>query len=382
MNKVAFLVENAFDFNHFGVRNYFSTLKNILNRDSIVEFISYKMGMNGTKWYKVYVEDTAQQRIEDRELVLNKLSTISLEHIQKHLSQLPSVKKKYHYQYIGSSLENEKYDLCIITNPWCVNNYVKIHAKRIVGLVYDLIPNVYTFTKSQKDFTWGGMHNVGYKYYNKYCDEIITINVAVAEQYKNLYPHVPKNKVSYLKPFVTLGFENADIKDIEKENAIMLAAPFDLRKGLLSLPAMINKLEDLLEKVYIFGVPRCSQKEFQEFFKKVNCDKIVYYPKISQEKLISLYSKSKFLLFPSLDEGLGLPLLEAQICGCRVVTTNKEPMNKLGLNGSYLLANILDQDIEIMRHMLNDSDFDYNKLSEVAKNKFLYDGIAEQVLGE
>lgn len=381
LKKIAFLVESTFEINHFGVRNYFSTLKNVLEKNNIVEFISYRMSISGIKWYRVSVKAMkTEEKEEDRELKPNGRKLIRHSDLQKHLPKVSKVEKRYYYQYIGDSLKNEDYDICVITNPWCINEHVKIHAKKIIGLVYDLIPNMYSFTKADKDFIWGWMHNVGYNHYNKYCDKILTINVAVAEQYKSLYPNVQKDKVSYFKPFVTLGFENVSLDDVKKENAIILAAPFDLRKGLLSMPKIINELENNIDRIYIFGLPRCSPKEFEDFFSKVNCKKITYYPRVSQEKLISLYSKSKFLLFPSLDEGLGLPILEAQICGCRVVTTDKEPMNKLTLNGSYVLTNEFDDDIEAMKNILNDDEFNYKELGKIAKNKFLYDGIEEQFI--
>lgn len=384
LKKIAFLVESTFQINHFGVRNYFSTIKNVLDKNNIVEFISYRMCHSGIRWYRVsvrIVKKTEQTEQEDLELKINNHNSITLKDLQKHLSQINKEEKRHYYQYIGDTLKNENYDICFITNPWCLNGNIKIDAKKIIGLVHDLIPNTYSFNKTHKDFTWGWMHNVGYKYYNEYCDKIVANSFAVSEQYKNLYPNVQKDKVGYFKPFVTAGFERASVNNANKENAIILAAPFDLRKGLLSMPKILNKLENCLDRIYIFGLPRCSPKQFDDFFKQINCKKITYYPQVSQEKLIDLYSKSKFLLFPSLDEGLGLPILEAQICGCRVVTTNKEPMNKLILNGSYVLTDVLSNDINEMKNMLNDNNFNYEELSMIAKSKFLYDDVEEQFIG-
>lgn len=44
-------------------------------------------------------------------------------------------------------------------------------------------------------------------------------------------------------------------------------------------------------------------------------------------ELESYYSHAMALLFPSLEEGFGWPILEAQACGCPVITTNRPPMN-------------------------------------------------------
>ncbi len=43
---------------------------------------------------------------------------------------------------------------------------------------------------------------------------------------------------------------------------------------------------------------------------------------VPQSDIIQFYSSSEALVFPSLDEGFGLPVLEAMQCGCPVITSN------------------------------------------------------------
>jgi glycosyltransferase involved in cell wall biosynthesis len=50
----------------------------------------------------------------------------------------------------------------------------------------------------------------------------------------------------------------------------------------------------------------------------------------TDEDLRALYSTAEMLLFPSLQEGFGWPIIEAQSCGCPVVTSNRPPMNEVG----------------------------------------------------
>jgi glycosyltransferase involved in cell wall biosynthesis len=40
------------------------------------------------------------------------------------------------------------------------------------------------------------------------------------------------------------------------------------------------------------------------------------------------------LLFPSWEEGFGWPIIEAQACGCRVLTSNRQPMMEVGGEGA------------------------------------------------
>jgi len=55
------------------------------------------------------------------------------------------------------------------------------------------------------------------------------------------------------------------------------------------------------------------------------------------ETLRALYSAAEVLLFPSWDEGFGWPIIEAQACGCRVVTTGKPPMTEVGGDAAFYI---------------------------------------------
>ena len=46
----------------------------------------------------------------------------------------------------------------------------------------------------------------------------------------------------------------------------------------------------------------------------------------SNEDIRALYSGAQALLFPSLEEGFGWPVVEAQACGCPVITSARSPM--------------------------------------------------------
>jgi glycosyltransferase involved in cell wall biosynthesis len=50
----------------------------------------------------------------------------------------------------------------------------------------------------------------------------------------------------------------------------------------------------------------------------------------NDEKLAALYSHATALLYPSLYEGFGLPVLEAMACGCPVITSNISSLPEVG----------------------------------------------------
>jgi glycosyltransferase involved in cell wall biosynthesis len=71
--------------------------------------------------------------------------------------------------------------------------------------------------------------------------------------------------------------------------------------------------------------------------------------------LNALYARAECLLFPSLEEGYGWPILEAMQVGCRVLTTGRAPMTEIGgeavsyldprdeAQGAQRLAQVLDE---------------------------------------
>ncbi|MCI0539116.1 MAG: glycosyltransferase family 4 protein [Verrucomicrobiales bacterium] len=52
-------------------------------------------------------------------------------------------------------------------------------------------------------------------------------------------------------------------------------------------------------------------------------------------ELCALYSSAELLLFPSLAEGFGWPIIEAQACGCRVVTSRRQPMIEVAGDAAF-----------------------------------------------
>ncbi|KKQ67183.1 MAG: Glycosyl transferase group 1 [Candidatus Daviesbacteria bacterium GW2011_GWA2_38_24] len=53
-------------------------------------------------------------------------------------------------------------------------------------------------------------------------------------------------------------------------------------------------------------------------------------PRVSYEEMPLLYCAAKVLLYPSLYEGFGLPILEAMSCGTPVITSNVSSMSEVG----------------------------------------------------
>lgn len=58
---------------------------------------------------------------------------------------------------------------------------------------------------------------------------------------------------------------------------------------------------------------------------------------LADEFINAAYCGASCLLFPSLDEGFGWPIIEAMASGCPVITTNKAPMNEVGGEAAFYI---------------------------------------------
>jgi glycosyltransferase involved in cell wall biosynthesis len=58
--------------------------------------------------------------------------------------------------------------------------------------------------------------------------------------------------------------------------------------------------------------------------------KVLFFQGIDNYVLQAAYSLARACVFPSLAEGFGWPIIEAQACGCPVLTSDAAPMNEVG----------------------------------------------------
>jgi glycosyltransferase involved in cell wall biosynthesis len=92
--------------------------------------------------------------------------------------------------------------------------------------------------------------------------------------------------------------------------------------------------------------------------------------------LQALYSRAAVLLFPSLAEGFGWPLIEAQACGCPVITTDEPPMNEVAgkaarclprLNSPAQLDAWADHGATVLQQLLAESPAEKARRKEVGQ---------------
>jgi glycosyltransferase involved in cell wall biosynthesis len=64
---------------------------------------------------------------------------------------------------------------------------------------------------------------------------------------------------------------------------------------------------------------------------------IIFKGYVSEVELINLYQNAKVFVYPSLNEGFGLPVVEAMACGCPVVTSNLSSLPEVAGKAALLV---------------------------------------------
>ncbi len=102
------------------------------------------------------------------------------------------------------------------------------------------------------------------------------------------------------------------------------------RLGVLAIfQQLMLKLQQPNFYLVMVGKPMTAEmRQFINIHKMT--EKVIELVNVDNESLRALYSSATALLFPSLYEGFGWPIIEAQACGCPVFTSNRPPMNEVG----------------------------------------------------
>jgi glycosyltransferase involved in cell wall biosynthesis len=146
---------------------------------------------------------------------------------------------------------------------------------------------------------------------------------------------------------IYIGFVRPVSAMPEAESAILLEAlgisrgePFLLhvggnqayknRLGLLKIYAALNRMSGWNPmRLVMAGKPFTA--ELRRYIEAEQLGELVLERSgLSDESIRALYSCATALIFPSIYEGFGLPIIEAQACGCPVFTSNRAPMTEVG----------------------------------------------------
>ncbi|MCL4480703.1 MAG: glycosyltransferase [Candidatus Thermoplasmatota archaeon] len=111
-----------------------------------------------------------------------------------------------------------------------------------------------------------------------------------------------------------------------------------------------------------------SRNDFDLLLKSLK-ERIVVVEDVSDNDLPFYYNASDIFVFPSLNEGFGLELVEAHLSGNIIVTTDRAPMNDIVIPGASLLVENPENPAEIAG-MIDDASRQYDSMQSILMNAY------------
>lgn len=112
------------------------------------------------------------------------------------------------------------------------------------------------------------------------------------------------------------------------------------RKNLLRVVKAFDEIKDNINHdLYITGRDFWNSEDLMAFIeeRKALKSRIKFLGFLTEEELVDYYNNASLYLFPSLYEGFGLPILEAQACGCPVLTSNVSSCTEVAENSAHIV---------------------------------------------
>lgn len=103
--------------------------------------------------------------------------------------------------------------------------------------------------------------------------------------------------------------------------------------------------------------------EIQQMSSAKNFHRIRFLADLADNELADLYRGATCMIFPSIYEGFGLPLLESMACGTPVLTTRVSSMPEVAGDAGIYIETLDDEEIGEKLQMLGRGDYDLNAAS-------------------
>lgn len=204
---------------------------------------------------------------------------------------------------------------------------------------------------------------------------IVAISEKTKQEIAEVMPSVIK-KVVVVPNCVTMDIAEDIVADKGTVAKILIVGT----RANKNIENSIKALHNLAIEVFIVGK---LEKEYEDllYSNKINYEN---YVNISDEELKVLYQKANVLLFASIYEGFGLPILEAQAQNTLVVTSNILPMSDVSGEGAILVdpnsVDSIKRGLTVALNLSNEEKIEMIKKGKENLKRFSVENVSNQYI--
>lgn len=215
------------------------------------------------------------------------------------------------------------------------------------------------------------------------CEHIICISENTKKDLIDIFK-VPENKISVT--LLASSYTNKEINKNKKfKNHLLFVGSrkgYKNYEGFLNAISISEKLRNNFKFIF-YGGEKVKNEDINLIKKhKISFDKILFLND-KNFKLSYMYSNVEALIYPSLYEGFGIPILEAMNFGCPVISSDAGSLREVGGDG---ISYFDPSDPENMAHVIEKKLFSKEELKKSISygfnrtNYFSWSNCAEKTL--
>lgn len=222
-------------------------------------------------------------------------------------------------------------------SPGNTNPLIKLPKQKFITTIHDLIFFTSEFGGNTIYQKIGRLYlRFNVKFTKKYNDKIIS----VSEYSKNDIARIlkiPLSKIHVIYQGFSDDYRNLIKKEISKKKEFLAFGSLDARKNTVLIIKAFKKFSENHPE-YILNLVGIQQKDLRQIrFKIKNWENIKFHGFIDNHSLLELYQTCVALVYPSLYEGFGIPIIEAQSCNTAVITSNITSTKEIAGNSALLI---------------------------------------------
>lgn len=182
----------------------------------------------------------------------------------------------------------------------------------------------------------------GARYYSRIhwsaqqADRIIAVSRFTRDEIRRLMPDVDSHKIVVVHEASDSPATDNPQSEIQNPKSLLFVGTLEPRKNIITLLKALQRLPDEVRLV-VAGADGWGKGDVKQTAASLNVlERVTFVGRVSDAELDALYRRARLLAMPSLNEGFGLPVLEAMARGTAVACSNAGALREVAGDAALL----------------------------------------------